>query len=98
MSYQKTLSEYRRRAILRFLARVSGNIATAENLTDVCNGIEIRTTRDQMVADVEWLEGVGLVTLKRIEEMIEVRATTRGLEVGSGLAEVEGVRPVRKGE
>lgn len=95
MSYQKTLSEHRRLAVLRFLKETPGYSSNASILVDVCNALGVTTTRDQVVIDLHWLADQGLVKVSEASDMVMATALTAGIEVAQGIRLVPGVKRPR---
>ena len=90
--------EDRRLVILRFLQEEPDyrlSVSLLQDALDVCGN---RASRDQIVADGEWLQEVGLVHLEELGTIPMLRLTERGADVALGRLTVAGVkRPSPKG-
>lgn len=85
-------SEHRRLTLLRHLERSARHTSNASILKDVANGVGVPSTRDQVHADLAWLDEQGLVTLARSGDFVVATATARGCEVATGHALHPGVK------
>lgn len=92
MSYSARLEAHRRLTVLRHLAECLDYASNSEILFDVCNGVGIRTSRDQMISTLAWLREALLVTVEDHEGLLIVEASARGVDVASGRACDPGVR------
>ena len=98
MSYAATLEAHRRLAILTHLSECLDYASNAEILLDVCNGVGITTSRDQMISTLAWLAEQDLIVIEDHGGFVLVEATARGVDVARGRARVPGVRrPAPKG-
>jgi len=97
MSFDDTLREHRRLAILRHLAGCSSYRSNASILVDVCNGVGVRSTREDVVRDLAWLSERALVAIEDHAEFVIAEATQRGVEAATGARSVEGVKRPRAG-
>ena len=98
MSYAATLEEHRRLAVLTHLSACLDYASNSEILLDVCNGVGITTSRDQLGETLTWLGEHKLVTLEDHDGFVLVSATARGVDVAEARARVTGVRrPAPKG-
>ena len=98
MSYDATLDEHRRLAILQHLANVTDYRSNAEILLDVMNGLGITTSRDRIIGTLAWLREAGLARIEDHEGFLIVEATGRGVDVAMGRARHPGVRrPAARG-
>lgn len=95
MSYKETLSQHRRLAILKHLESV--RTANVSILTDVCDAVGVRSTRDQVTSDVLWLGENGFVEHGGKGEVIVVTLLERGAEIASGKAVHPGIKRPRFG-
>lgn len=90
-------SKHRRLTILRFLSDSPEYVSNASMLTDVCNGLGIPSTRDQVLGDIAWLTENAMVTREDHGSFVVVTATTRGIEIATGRAFHDGVKRPRPG-
>ncbi len=97
MSYAATLDEHRRLAILTHLSACLDYASNSEILLDVCNGVGITTSRDQLTETLAWLREQDMVSIKDHEGFLIVEATARGVDVAEARARHPGVkRPAPK--
>ncbi len=92
MSYAETLSKHRRLTILRALNEAPGYTANESLLNAVCNDFGVTTNRDQMAAELAWLEEQQLISLEDIAGLKVARITERGQDVAAGKASHPGVK------
>ncbi|WPY94692.1 hypothetical protein T8T21_00775 [Limimaricola variabilis] len=92
MDHLKLTTEHRRLTILRHLAASPGYTSNGSILHDVCNGLGVSSTWDQMVGTLAWLKEQELVALEAHEQLTIVSATARGVEVANGQASHPGVK------
>lgn len=88
-------TEHRRLTILRHLSEASEYTANASILLDVCRGVGIATTEDQMTATLSWLAEQELIRLTDHGHVVIAVATPRGVEVALGQAKHPGVKSPR---
>ena len=98
MSYAATLEAHRRLAILTHLSECLDYASNAEILLDVCNGVGITTSRDQMISTLAWLHEAGLLATRDHDGFLIVEASARGVDVASGRARDPGVRRPAPGQ
>jgi len=96
-SYQETLSENARIAILRLLEEAPKYTGNVSMITQLLHNLGIGFTRDQVSGEVSWLKEQGLVTTEDHAGFIVVTATVRGVEVAQGIARHPGVKRPRPG-
>jgi len=94
-AYAETLREHRRLALLRHMSECPEYTSNASILVDVCHGLGIRSTREDVVRDLVWLAGKGLATVQDHGDFMVATASGRGVEVSRGLLVVEGVQRPR---
>lgn len=86
------MAGHARLALLRLLNEQPGYVANDSVLTDALELVGLPTTRAQVVAHLEWMAEVGLVSLLRPSPTLVVAtATERGCDVARGRAMVSGV-------
>ncbi|MEM7213815.1 MAG: hypothetical protein AAF479_18375 [Pseudomonadota bacterium] len=93
MSYSQQLSELRRMIILRHLAD-DANTTRSSNvviLQATANGLNVRSPRAQVLADLNFLADLALVTTEAKGDFVLVEATDAGVDVGKGLASIDGI-------
>ncbi|MGR3501591.1 VpaChn25_0724 family phage protein [Pseudaestuariivita sp.] len=83
---------HRRLSILRHLAQSSEYTSNASILVDVCRGVGIPTTTDQMRTTLAWLQEQELIELTDHSHVVIATATARGVEVAHGQAAHPGVK------
>ncbi|MGR3435258.1 MAG: VpaChn25_0724 family phage protein [Shimia sp.] len=91
MNDTATASEHRRLAILRHLAQAQDYTANASILRDVCSGVGVPSTHDQVIGALAWLQEAELITLVDHGDVVVATARLRGVEVAAGAAEHPGV-------
>lgn len=87
-----TTTEHRRLAILRHLAASSGYTSNASILIDVCRGVGVPSSEDQMIAALAWLTEQELIEMVDHGHVVIATAKMRGVEVARGLTVHPGVR------
>lgn len=92
MSLAMVASEHRRLAILRQLEGQADYTSNVSILVDVCNGVGVPSTRDQVDGDCVWLAEQGLLIRTDRTGFVILRLTGRGGEVARGMAVVPGVK------
>ena len=98
MSYAETIRKHRRLAILRHLERCADYTSNASILVDVLDGVGVRSSRDQVVTELSWLEENGFVALSDNDGFILAVATKQGAEIATGRASHPKIqRPSPKG-
>ena len=91
-SFDRTIAEHRRLAILRVLSKAPGHSGNCSILTDATNHLGVAGTRDQVRGDMRWLDEQGLVTLEELRTLLVARITQAGLDVANGLSRRDGVK------
>ena len=87
MTYaETTMREHRRLAILRHLEAIPEYAGNATILQDVLNGVNIGSTRSQVLTELAWLQEQGFVTLREHDDFVLVTATQAGVEIARGQA------------
>ncbi|MGR3466924.1 MAG: VpaChn25_0724 family phage protein [Shimia sp.] len=84
-------TEHRRLAILRHLAKAQDYTANASILRDVCNGLGVTSTHDQMIGALSWLAEQELIEVVDHGDVVIAIARARGVEVAEGAAVHPGV-------
>lgn len=84
--YSDTLRRHRRLAILRHLAECAEYTSNASILTDVLYGVGLPTTRSQVITELAWLAEQGMITNDDRGDFVISTATTRGVEIATGLS------------
>lgn len=99
MSYRDHLASHLRLTILRILAEAPSCKANSSILTDAADALGVPATRDQVRAEIAWLEEQRLVTSEQsLPGLVVATVTERGLDVAAGRATVPGVqRPTPRG-
>lgn len=97
MDYAEELREHARLAILRMLEDAPRYTSNASIMTDLLPRFGISYTRDQVVAQLSWLEEQGLLTTESLNGFVVATATVRGVEVAQGIARHPGVQRRRPG-
>lgn len=90
--FKRKRQEDRRLVILRFLQEEPDyrlNVSLLQDALDVCGNT---ASRDQIIADGEWLAEVGLVVMERVGSIPMLRLTERGVDVALGRVTVAGVK------
>jgi hypothetical protein len=98
MSYQETVREHARIAILRFLEDAPKYTSNASMLSTQLPLLGIAFTRDQVTTELHWLREQGLVTLEDNSGFIVATATTRGVEIAQGIARHPNIQRPRPGK
>lgn len=96
-SYQETLREHARIAILRLLEDAPKYTSNVSMITQLLPPLGIAFTRDQVTGEINWLTEQGLVTTEDHAGFIVVCATVRGVEVAQGIARHPGIQRPRPG-
>lgn len=96
-SYQETLREHARIAILRMLEDAPKYTSNVSMITQLLHPLGIAFTRDQVASEVAWLKEQGLITTEDHAGFIVVTATVRGVEVAQGTVRHPGVQRPRPG-
>ena len=96
--YATTLKKHRRLTILRFLKDCGDYTSNASILSDVCNGMGVNSTRDQITTELAWLKEQGFVTLDDKDSFIVVEATQAGLDIADGRARHPDIQRPRPGQ
>lgn len=92
-SYAETLREHARIAILRFLEAAPKYTSNVSMLAAQLPVVGIAFTRDQVRAELAWLEEQGLARLDTKQgSFVIATATLRGVEVAQGIARHPGVQ------
>lgn len=97
MSYQETVREHARIAILRFLEDAPKYTSNASMLSTQLPLLGIAFTRDQVTTELHWLKEQGMVTLEDNSGFIVATATTRGVEIALGIARHPNIQRPRPG-
>ncbi|WP_372605467.1 hypothetical protein [Actibacterium sp.] len=97
MSYQDTLRQHARLAILRCLEDAPKYTSNVSMITQVLQAVGITFTRDQVQGEVAWLEEQGMLTTEDHAGFIVASATPRGVEVATGIARHPDIQRPRAG-
>lgn len=96
MDFDELLRESRRLTVLRMLMKAPGYEANHIVMQTALEGVGLTASEDQVIADLRWLEGLGLLRLEKVEgESMCVwiaTLTNAGADVATGRASVKGVR------
>lgn len=96
MKFAELMREARRLYLLQMLGEAPGYEANAEVLTAALDAVGHVASHDQVLADMEFCEEMGLVTLQRLQAAglfaTVATLTTRGHDVATGRARVPGVK------
>lgn len=93
-TFAERLREDRRLVMLRVLSEQPGYRLNSSNLHAGLQHLSIVATRDDVATDLHWLREQGLVHLEVVPEvpgLYLVTLTSRGGDVGAGIARVPGV-------
>lgn len=92
-AYLDYLMEHVRLAVLRWLQERPAHAGNDSLLATAMGELGLPITRDQLRAQIAWLEEQGLVRVQRPREsVLVVSLRERGAEVALGLAHVDGVQ------
>ena len=86
------MTEHRRLAILKHLARSPEYTSNAAILADVVRGVGVASSDGQMHAALAWLDEHELVRMTDHGHVVIAVATARGVEVAEGRAAHPGVK------
>lgn len=81
-----------RLVVLRLLNEDSGYATNDSILREALMGFGHTVSRDKVKTELRWLEEQGLVTLQEVTTVLIARLTSRGSDVASGAARVDGVK------
>lgn len=94
MSLRDLLEEDRRLVILRSLVDVGGE-ANESILNDCLDAYGHRVSRDQVRAQLAWLQEQGIVTIEMVGSYMVATLTGRGQDVAEGRCVVPGIKKPR---
>ncbi len=94
MSLRDLLEEDRRLVILRSLVDVGGE-ANESILNDCLDAYGHRVSRDQVRAQLAWLQEQGVVTIEMVGSYMVASLTGRGQDVAEGRCVVPGIKKPR---
>ena len=94
MSLRDLLEEDRRLVILRSLVDVGGE-ANESILNDCLDAYGHRVSRDQVRAQLAWLQEQGVVTIEMVGTYMVATLTGRGQDVAEGRCVVPGIKKPR---
>lgn len=100
MSYNDYVAEDRRLVILKLLEEDQGGSHNHAVLQEALRRWGHTMSRDQVKAELAWLEDQGLVTVQKVGEGNPYHVATitdRGCDVATGAASVPGVKRPRGG-
>ena len=86
MNYADHSRRHRRIAILRWLNDSPGYTSNAAMIHDVLLRFGITSTRDQVTTELAWLAENGFVACDPAAPFVVATATTRGVEIATGMA------------
>lgn len=96
MNFDELLRENRRLTILRLLMKAPGYEANHIVMQTALEGIGLPASEEQVIADLRWLEGLGLLRLEKVEGesmCVWIAALTNpGADVARGRVVVPGIR------
>ncbi|MGR3481650.1 VpaChn25_0724 family phage protein [Salipiger marinus] len=95
MSYAQELREHARIAILRLLEDAPRYTSNVSMMTDLLRRFGIGYTRDQVTAEVHWLQEQGLLVAEDHNGFVIATATLRGVEVAQGIVTHPGIQRPR---
>ncbi len=95
MSYADIVIADIRLVILRTLAEDPGYSMNESILQEVLAAFGHTVTRDRVRTELRWLEEQGLISVKDVVGIMVSKLTSRGSEVASGAARVDGVKRPR---
>ncbi|MEO0678846.1 MAG: hypothetical protein AAF192_00360 [Pseudomonadota bacterium] len=90
--FEDTMREHRRLAILRHLEACTDYTSNGSILIDICRGVGVPTSHDQLRTELAWLKEQGLATLADHGDFHVATATRRGVEAALGQAVTPGVK------
>jgi Fe2+ or Zn2+ uptake regulation protein len=94
-SFAEMINEDRRITMLRAIESADGALNEAL-LTKIVNDFGIRTSRDQIRTELNWLKEQGLIDIDDIADLYIAKLNHRGLDVAQGHVRVPGIaRPLR---
>ncbi len=94
MSLRDLLEEDRRLVILRSLVDVGGE-ANESILNDCLDAYGHRVSRDQVRAQLAWLQEQGVVTIETVGSYMVASLTGRGQDAAEGRCVVPGIKKPR---
>lgn len=90
--------QHLRLAMLKLLDQAPGCSTNDSVLTDALRGVGFAASRDQVKAELAWLDEQGLARVEALDRLQVATLTGRGQDVAAGAATVPGVkRPSAKG-
>lgn len=96
MNFDELLRENRRLTILRMLMKAPGYEANHIVIQTALEGVGLTASESQVIADLRWLESLGLLKLEQVEGsnmcVWIASLTTYGGDVAEGRATVPGIR------
>ncbi len=95
MSYADIVIADIRLVILRTLAEDAGYAMNESVLQSVLGQFGHTCSRDRVRTELRWLEEQGLVSIQDVVGVLVARLTSRGADVASGAARVDGVKRPR---
>lgn len=98
MSYDQLVAEHLRITILRLLSEQTDYALNESILQDMVERFGFAPSRDNLVAQLAWLDEQGLITAGGPEHCRVATLTARGEDVAKGRATVPGVKRPRPGE
>lgn len=81
-----------RLVVLRLLNEDPSYSTNESILRDALANFGHTVSRDKVRTELRWLEEQGLVTIQEVTTVLVVRLTTRGADVATGAARVDGVK------
>lgn len=90
-TFSERLTEDRRLVILRILSELPGYRSNSSVLTKLLDSMGHAMSRDQVAAQLHWLEEMAQVKLTDLEGLLLVTLTPYGHDVALGLSTVPGI-------
>lgn len=84
-----------RLVVLKTLAEDQGYSMNESVLQEVLGMFGHTCSRDRVKTELRWLEEQGLVTLAEVVGVLVAKVTSRGVDVATGAARVDGVKRPR---
>ncbi len=95
MNFANIVAADQRLVILRALAEDRGYSMNESVLQQVLDMFGHKESRDRVKAELRWLEEMGLITIENVSGVLVATLTSRGADVASGAAQVDGVKRPR---
>jgi len=95
VNFANIVAADQRLVILRALAEDRGYSMNESVLQQVLDMFGHKESRDRVKAELRWLEEMGLITIENVSGVLVATLTSRGADVASGAAQVDGVKRPR---